>query len=290
MEKNEKEFYVGYLEKAPKGIAKFLKLTIPIVTILVIVVGTLISFSQKEFDNSTFEFGVYKEITGVIYQSPYPMIRVTDSEGIAKNFLLAVFGKDNPRDLLKRYEAQIGKPLDQMLTKVSGSLIYHDGKTMLELDFDLDSFLESKPLDQIEKRKTKDLGQYTLAGEILDTKCFLGVMKPGNGKAHRSCAVRCIAGGIPPAVGIVDENGFSQYALLVNGKGEPINQEVLPYVGKQLEITGNLETLDDWKILRVENIDKAIALKEASALERLLALFENDEPDMPLIASCATVY
>ena len=30
-----------------------------------------------------------------------------------------------------------------------------------------------------------DFGEVTLAGEIVDSKCYLGVMNPGNGKVHR---------------------------------------------------------------------------------------------------------
>jgi hypothetical protein len=28
----------------------------------------------------------------------------------------------------------------------------------------------------------------TLTGEIVDSKCYLGVMNPGQGKVHRDCA------------------------------------------------------------------------------------------------------
>ena len=40
------------------------------------------------------------------------------------------------------------------------------------------------------------LGAVTLTGEIVDSKCFLGVMNPGNLKPHKACAIRCISGGI----------------------------------------------------------------------------------------------
>ena len=46
-----------------------------------------------------------------------------------------------------------------------------------------------------------DLDTFTLIGEIVDSKRYLGVMNPGNGKVHRDCAVRCLSGGIPPIFG-----------------------------------------------------------------------------------------
>jgi hypothetical protein len=37
----------------------------------------------------------------------------------------------------------------------------------------------------------KNLGEFDLVGEIVDSKCYLGNMNPGNGKVRRDCAVRC---------------------------------------------------------------------------------------------------
>ena len=37
-----------------------------------------------------------------------------------------------------------------------------------------------------------------LRGEIVDSKCYLGVMNPGEGTVHRDCAARCLSGGLPP--------------------------------------------------------------------------------------------
>ena len=54
-------------------------------------------------------------------------------------------------------------------------------------------------------------------------------MKPGEGKTHRSCAIRCIAGGIPP----VFKTDSSGYFLLVNEKNEPVSSEIVNIVGDQ---------------------------------------------------------
>ena len=51
-------------------------------------------------------------------------------------------------------------------------------------------------------------------GEIVDPKCFFGVMKPGEGKPHKDCAIRCILGGIPPVLKVTDESWQSK--LLFN--------------------------------------------------------------------------
>ena len=85
-----------------------------------------------------------------------------------------------------------------------------------------------------------NLGSVTLRGEIVDTKCYLGVMNPGEHKVHRDCAVRCISGGAPPAFLARDASGETRLLLLVGSDGRQLNREVLRYVAEPLEISGEL--------------------------------------------------
>ena len=57
------------------------------------------------------------------------------------------------------------------------------------------------------------LGMSTLVEELVDTKCFLGVMRPASGNVHRGCAVRCLGGGAPPALLVRDEQENSTALL-----------------------------------------------------------------------------
>jgi hypothetical protein len=54
---------------------------------------------------------------------------------------------------------------------------------------------------------TEDLGAFTLVGEIVDSKCYLGIMNPGETNPHRECAALCIRGGIPPLIIAHDADG-----------------------------------------------------------------------------------
>ena len=62
----------------------------------------------------------------------------------------------------------------------------------------------------------------TLRGEIVDSKCFLGVMVPGAGRTHKECASLCVRGGIPPALFVRDRHGRSALLLLERLRGEPV--------------------------------------------------------------------
>jgi hypothetical protein len=59
----------------------------------------------------------------------------------------------------------------------------------------------------------------TFTGELVDSKCYLGVMRPGLGKVHRGCAVRCLAGGVPPAILVRGADGYSQVFMLAADDG-----------------------------------------------------------------------
>jgi hypothetical protein len=59
----------------------------------------------------------------------------------------------------------------------------------------------------------------TLRGEIVDSKCFLGVMNPGERTVHRDCATRCLSGGVPAMFAYHDETG-SHLALLLGATPE----------------------------------------------------------------------
>ena len=104
----------------------------------------------------------------------------------------------------------------------------------------------------------------TLEGEIIDPKCYFGVMKPGKGKIHRSCAVRCISGGIPPVLSSTDNNNISQYFLLTDTNGNPINEAVLPFIGKPSKITGIVEKMEDWFVFKIDPKDIVLIDKKSS--------------------------
>jgi hypothetical protein len=98
----------------------------------------------------------------------------------------------------------------------------------------------------------EDPGLVTLVGEIVDSKCFMGVMKPGNLKTHRACAARCVSGGIPPVLVVRDEKGRASYLLLTDADGRRVNERVLDRIAEPLEITGRLRRHGDLLELRAD--------------------------------------
>ena len=96
----------------------------------------------------------------------------------------------------------------------------------------------------------ENLGRQTLTGEIVDSKCYLGVMNPGQLAPHRACAVRCISGGIPPVLLVRQKVGPPLYFLLVREDGSPVNKQVLNMIAVPLTVTGEVVRQGDLLILR----------------------------------------
>jgi len=87
----------------------------------------------------------------------------------------------------------------------------------------------------------------TLRGEIVDAKCYLGAMKPGDGRTNKECATLCVRGGIPPMLVHQTAEGRLGYALVagidgraVGGVGEP-GGFLLPLIAEPVEVEGELE-------------------------------------------------
>ncbi len=111
---------------------------------------------------------------------------------------------------------------------------------------------ERQGLGSLQRETELELGRMTLVGEIVDSKCYLGVMKPGRGKPHRACAVRCISGGIPPVLRVEDHNGNVDLFLLVTSDGDSLPMDVLDLVAEPVEIIGQVVRSGERLLLRAD--------------------------------------
>jgi len=251
------DFYIGYLPKAPKSIARMVIFSVVAIGILMSILAFVISSSQEKIQSNAFEFGKITELTGVLYEKPVPNLVIhvgTDIMGkkLYQSVLLVGLGKFGANKMVEHFQSKTKQPLEQSLITIKGTLIYSDGKTLLELTEEEASFVKSKPLTDenqpvfVDKLMKKEI---TVSGEIIDAKCYFGVMNPGYGKPHMSCAVRCISGGIPPVLWTKMNDGSTDYYIVLGKDGEMINQQLLPYVADVACVKGKVSTYLDWKII-----------------------------------------
>lgn len=227
------DFYIGYLPKMPKSLAKVVK-TFVVVSFVAAIGLVIISWlGQKPFVNSVFEFGTLRDFAGTIQAKPIPFLLIEKQE---KNNGLPIFER-----IPLVAEGKHGfdaKSLDGQKVKLRGTLIYRDNLRMIEVVSDSAGKL-SETANTIEE-KSESLGNFTLKGEIVDSKCYLGVMNPGQSKPHRECAVACLRGGIPPLFIVKDTSGKISELWLLSDKGESVNKEILGFVAEPIEISGEV--------------------------------------------------
>lgn len=266
----QEEFYIGWQAEAPPSFARMVRRIVIALCLLVPVLAVMIVYFQNGFSNGTFEYGKTTVLEGVFSEKPFPFLTIEngkDATGqpVFQKILLVGEGKfgftvDGRRQTVDgqsalapsyAYASEGKKATAGKRIKVSGTLIYNDGKTAIQVErIDNEEFTGTQSAAPTQSTNTPiNQSPITLRGEITDPKCLLGVMNPGQGKPHRDCAVRCIAGGIPPVLKVANPEGETEYYLLAGPNGEPLNDRILEYVGDGVQICGRLEQEGDWLVL-----------------------------------------
>lgn len=246
--KQSDEFYVGYMAAAPKGIERLLRRAVIVLFIAMMVFGAILVAGQRKLPSSFFEYGVQRDFEGVVRERPVPMLIIERPKGATNvpsesRYTLVAEGKHGAATDLYGFEGR--------QVRLKGSLIYHEGLTMIEV---AKGTVEVIPTPDGPRRTEKRdwLGVQTLEGEIVDSKCYLGVMNPGNRTSHRECAVRCISGGVPALFIVRNFEGASAGLWLTTPDGVAVGREVLDMVAKPVEITGEVTREGDQLYFRAE--------------------------------------
>jgi len=237
------EFYVGWQSKSPSSLGwrsrKFFVAVLAVTSVLFFLAARF----QSPIDAGAFEFGVERTFEGTVVESPLPMLQVPGTEAVSGiNCLLVGSGKFGASDVVR---GTGGRHI-----RFAGSLIHRNGVAMIEVN--KPESLEVTNTARENSLRVVSLGRSTFVGELVDTKCFLGVMRPATGKVHRGCAVRCLSGGAPPALLVRDEQGNGVALLLASLNDQPLDIE-WELAARVLEVEGDLELHAGTPVLRVQS-------------------------------------
>jgi nitrite reductase/ring-hydroxylating ferredoxin subunit/DMSO/TMAO reductase YedYZ heme-binding membrane subunit len=232
------DFYIGWSGAVPPALGRWLLGNAVAVAGAALLLGPLLAVPQQTFGPSRFEFGHLRTLEGDLLADPVPHLSVPLPAGGARSYLLVGQGKHGvPPEALELAGHRV---------RLRGTLAYRGDQTLFELAAEPPADLGAATHAPVAVPE----GEVTLEGEIVDSKCFLGVMNPGNLKPHRACAVRCISGGIPPLLLVRDGEQTVRHVLLTGPGGEAIGPELLDYVAEPVRISGRLERMDDLFVLR----------------------------------------
>jgi hypothetical protein len=239
------EFYVGYLPKAPSGIARKMKVIIVVLFVAATTCALGFAAFQRTYARSFFESGKERTFDGVIEASPYPTLFSSPdaANSSALRYLLVAKGKHGADSEVAAY---VGRSV-----RLRGTLIYRDDLKMIALSGGSIAVLDDTQQNQV---TPKNLGEFDLVGEIVDSKCYLGNMNPGNGKVHRDCAVRCLSGGIPPVFATNDFSGSPAVLLLTGPNQKALPKEAfLDRVAQPMRIHGTVMQIGNTLLLQTES-------------------------------------
>jgi hypothetical protein len=254
----EKPFYIGWQKEMSLEHKTVLKrFLIPVFIVIPILVISVV-LSQSPFNNHQFEFGNVKEFTGIYHAKPYPILEITEGDlpkDFSKAALLVGYGKFGAVGTMQTIQAQNGQSLDNKKITLKGSLIYGDSKIVIELTEQDNSLVKIHDDRQPPFKAISTGEEVRFLGEVLDPKCYFGVMKHGEGTIHKSCAIRCISGGIPPVFRVYASRNDYDYYLIVDKNGKAIDKTILSIVGETIPLSGNFKTENGWKVLYVDSDD-----------------------------------
>lgn len=237
MKNADDEFYIGYLPKSPERTGRFTRRAVLAVATGALIAGVALAVSLPYLGGGRFEFGHPRAFAGQVLCGGAGPARLVTAEA---DHLLVSLGKHGaPVELCGATGTEVA---------LTGTLIERDGRSLIELA-DQPAPVFGQP--GADPEPVVPLGRFTLTGEIVDAKCYFGVMNPGEGRVHRACAMLCLRGGVPAVFVARDRRGGSAHLLLTGPDGGEVTRAVLPWVGETVEATGEVVRQGRWLVWRV---------------------------------------
>jgi hypothetical protein len=201
--------------------------------------GGLVTLQESVAEDARFEFGTTREYTGILVGDPVPLLAADDRTYFLVNPLKFGFDPEARASLTGRR------------VQLHATLIERGEQAMLEV---VQGTVEelSIPAAGTVPLPGESLGPVRLRGEIVDSKCYLGVMNPGHLKPHRACAINCLRGGIPPVLISRDPSGVVRQTVLVAADGVPLREWILSWVAEPVELSGMLRRVGQLEVLEID--------------------------------------
>jgi hypothetical protein len=232
---SEDEFYIGYDAGMGPRTRKTVAAAVVVGMVAAIATAALIVAGQRPLADSRFAYGAMQEVSGFLLREPAPALMRWENDQWRRYWLVSR-GKFGP-------EHAVGRDLAGWV-RLAATRVDREPWHMLEV---ADGSARSVPAESADPPSTPSTSSrhVTLRGEVVDSKCYLGVMNPGEGVVHRDCAVRCLAGGVTPMFAFRDDDG-AELAVL---RGGPATARL---AGHAATLTGTLSRAGDALVFTVD--------------------------------------
>jgi hypothetical protein len=242
MSQKDNDFFVGYADTPATDRRFFLTAGLGLMAGTLAMAGGIAALQTRPGPGSWNMAGV-RDWTGLVTGAPYAMLRTADLDGTPRTALLSCLGKCG-------VGARVGA-LEGRHVRVRGSLIARGRHIMIavpETEMDWIAPLDGPADPALAFPSPEPPTEIDLAGEILDSKCWFGAMRPSEGKVHKSCAALCIRGGLPPAFYARDTGGRGALMIMTDG-GHAHGHDLLPFVADPVRVRGQVKRWGDLLLL-----------------------------------------
>jgi hypothetical protein len=237
-------FFVGYL-KMPGALALFLWGLLPL--LLGGIAGAAVALAVNDTVPRPMGGAIGSAtLTGVVQLDPYPMLRLPPDAAHPEPRTVLVIqpGKNGAQGRLAG--------LDGATVAADGLIYERDGQQLFELAGGAEAVRTADAVAGFAPAAPRALGTHALSGEIVDPKCFLGAMRPGERKPHMMCGNRCLFGGIPPMLAVRGNEGALSMVLLLGPAGEAALSPFEDWTSLPVRVSGGVSALDGLLIMRVD--------------------------------------
>lgn len=242
----DSEFFIGWAEPMPDADRRFFLRAGLGLTLATAGLGFGLAALQRHPGTGSWDQDAIKEWRGIVTAEPYAMLRTRDLGPEPRTALLSCLGKCG-------VAARIGSLAGQPVV-VTGSLIHRGRHAMIAVDEVGDWIRRDEAAAAVDATldfpPPEPQGELDLVGEIVDSKCWFGAMRPADGKAHKACASLCIRGGLPPAF-LVRGQGQQAALLIMTSGGRAFGPELLPLVADPVRVVGRVFRRGDLRVLDV---------------------------------------
>jgi hypothetical protein len=224
----------------PPGAARLVRRAVAVSLVLGLAAAASFAVSQRPLASSRFDYGHVQTFEGFLTTHPAPSLLVASADGWERYWLVSrgKFGAAHA----------IGERRDGYV-RVEGTLVVREPWRMIELaSADVTDVAHDAPAPAPSVHVSTPT-PVRVRGEIVDSKCFLGVMNPGERIVHRDCAIRCLSGGIPAMFSFRDAQGVHHLALLIAAHGAHPEPALGSRAGQPIVLSGSLYRLGAAEVL-----------------------------------------
>ena len=241
MKSPHEDFFVGWADRVPLRQGGFLaRVGLGFLAVMLLMALGL-ARTMDDAGGGAGEWGAGEQtLRGVVTSSPYALLHLPPDAAHPKGHVVML-------TMTGKYPVVVPDELDGKGIEAKGWLIRRGSMDMLQMTAEpVAAVVETAPV-AVEK-----LGRWRITGEVCDGQCYVGLMRPGTGIAHRACANFCLMSGVPPVFVSTAPVAGTSFLVLADAAGGPVGDAMYDYVGLRVRLDGEVERRGDVLVFRAD--------------------------------------